>query len=136
MPVEPPVQVTVPLHPVAVNVAISLPQILVLSDVIVGGAGLPPVVITTVLDTPLVPQVVVQVAVYVPAVPTVILVPVEPLLHVIVPPQPVAVIVVVSLPHRLGLLVEITGALGVPPVVITTAFDTPLVPQVVIHVAV
>lgn len=36
------------------------------------------------LDAPLVPQLLIHVAVYVPAVPTVILEPVEPLLQVIV----------------------------------------------------
>lgn len=63
VPVWPPVQVTVPLHPVAVRSAVSSPHRLVLSDANVGGAGLPPIVIITAFDAPLVPQVVVHVAV-------------------------------------------------------------------------
>ena len=45
-------------------------------------------------------------------------------------------IVEVSLPQRLGLLVEISGALGGVPVLITTALEAPLVPQDVAQVAV
>ena len=65
-----------------------------------------------------------------------ILVPVEPLLQVTVPPQPVAVKIAVSAPHKLVLLLAMVGAFGEPPVVITIAFDAPLVPQADIHVAV
>ena len=136
VPVEPLLQVTVPPQPVAVSVAVSLPHKLVLLLAIVGAFGVDPVVITTAFDAPLVPQVVVHIAVYVPAVPTAMLVPVEPLLQVTVPPQPVAVKVAVSLPHKLVLLLAIVGALGEPPIVITIAFDAPLVPHAVIHVAV
>ena len=64
------------------------------------------------------------------------LVPVEPVLQVTVPPQPVAVNVAVSLPHKLVLLLAIVGALGGVPVVITIAFDAPLVPQPVKQVVV
>ena len=53
----------VPLQPVAVRVAVSFPQILVLSEVRVGAIGVLPVVIVMAFDAPLVPQVFVQVAV-------------------------------------------------------------------------
>ena len=52
-----------PLQPVAVSVAVSAPQILVLLLVNVGVAGVLPVVITITFEAPLVPQVFVQVAV-------------------------------------------------------------------------
>ena len=67
---------------------------------------------------------------------TVILVPVTFVLHFTVPLQPSAVRVAVSLLHKLGLLLEIIGALGVVPVVIITELDAPLVPQVLLQVAV
>ena len=127
---------TVPLQPVAVKVADSLPHKLVLLLAIVGALGEPPVVIITAFDAPLVPQAVVQVAVYVPPALTVILVPVEPLLHFTVPPQPVAVKVADSLPHKLDLLLAIVGALGEPPVVITITLEVGLVPQVLMQTAV
>jgi len=136
LPVEPLLQVTVPLQPYAVSFAVSVPHRLVLSVTIVGGVDMPPVVITTAFELPLVPQAVVQIAVYVPAVPTVMLLPVEPLLHFTVPPQAVAVKVAFSSPHKLALSLVIIGALGVPPVVIITAFELPLVPQAVVQVAV
>ena len=53
----------VPLHPVAVNVALSPAQIVVLSLVTVGVVGLTPVRITIELDALLVPHTVVQLAV-------------------------------------------------------------------------
>lgn len=53
----------VPLQPVAVSVAVSLPQILVLSLAIVGVVGVLPVVITIAFEVLLVPQLFVQVAV-------------------------------------------------------------------------
>ena len=71
-----------------------------------------------------------------PAVLTVILVPVEPLFQVTEPLQPVAVRIAVSLPHKFVLLLAIVGALGEPPVVITITFDVGLVPQALIHTAV
>ena len=64
------------------------------------------------------------------------LLPVALVLHFTVPTQPLAVNVAVSLPHKLVLLLAIVGALGEPPVVIMTAFDAPLVPQEVVHIAV
>ena len=64
------------------------------------------------------------------------LVPVAFVFHFTTPLQPVAVKVAVSLAHKLDLSLEIIGALGVLPVVMITAFDAPLVPQVLLHVAV
>jgi hypothetical protein len=54
---------TVPLQPVAVKVAVSVPQILVLLVLITGAVGAVPVLITTALLTPLTPQVFSQTAV-------------------------------------------------------------------------
>ena len=133
--VAPVLQVNVPVQPVAVNVAVSLPQMLVLLVATVGAAGVEPVVMVITFDAPLVPQPLLHIALYVPAVLTVILEPVALVFHLTVPLQPVAVNVAVSLLHRLVLLVAIVGAFGVVPVVIVTTFDTPLVPQLLLHVA-
>ena len=57
------------------------------------------------------------------------LVPVEPLLHFTVPTQPVAVNVAVSAPHKLVLVVLITGAVGKVPVLMVTTLLAPLSPQ-------
>lgn len=127
---------TVPPQPVAVRIAESLPHKLVLLLAIVGAPGGVPVVIITTFDAPLVPQAVVHIAVYVPAVLTIMLLPVALLLHFTVPPQPVAVKVAVSLPHKLVLLLAMVGELGEPPVVITITFEVGLVPQELIQTAV
>ncbi len=125
------------VQPVAVNVAFSVPQTTVLFAEITGatGAGLVPIV--TVFELPEVPQLVVQVAVYVP-VPTSFVVPTPiPPDHVIVPPaQPVAVKVAFSVPHTVVLFELITGALGAGPLVIVTVFETDEVPHEFTHVAV
>jgi hypothetical protein len=89
-----------------------------------------------IFESPEVPHVVVQVAVYVPAV-TSLVEPVPPTDHVIVPPsQPVAVNIAFSVPHIVVLLADITGADGVAPVLIVTLFELPEVPHVVVQVAV
>jgi hypothetical protein len=54
---------TISLHPVAVKVAVSAPQILVLLALITGAVGAVPVLITTALLAPLTPQVFSQTAV-------------------------------------------------------------------------
>jgi hypothetical protein len=54
--VAPLLHLTVPLQPVALNVALSVPQILVLLEAIVGGVGKAPVTIVTTFDAPLSPQ--------------------------------------------------------------------------------
>ena len=56
LPVAPVLHVSVPVQPVAVKVAVSLPQMLVLLAVTVGAGGVEPVVMVTTFDTPLVPQ--------------------------------------------------------------------------------
>ncbi len=61
--VAPVLQFNVPLQPLAVNVAVSVPQIVVLSDVIVGVVGLTPVLITITFDATLEPQLLLHVAV-------------------------------------------------------------------------
>ena len=60
--VAPVLHVSVPLQPVAVKVAVSVPQILVLLAETIGAVGVFPAVIVTILDILLVPQVLVQVA--------------------------------------------------------------------------
>ncbi len=67
---------------------------------------------------------------------TLMLLPVAFVLHLIVPLQPVALKVAVSALHMLFLFDEITGAVGVLPVVITTALLAPLSPQLLLQVAV
>ena len=60
--VAPVLQANVPLQPVAVKVAVSVPQILVLFAATVGAGGVVPVVIVITFDAPLVPQLLLQVA--------------------------------------------------------------------------
>ena len=79
--VAPLLHVNVPVQFAAVNVAFSVPHTVVLFDVILGAFGLLPVVITIAFDAGLSPQIFVHVAVYVPAVLTVILAVVAPVLH-------------------------------------------------------
>ena len=107
-----------------------------LSAVTIGADGLFPVVIITAFDAPLVPQLLLHVAVYVPDVVTVILAPTALLLQVTVPAQPVAVNVALAPLHKLLSLADMLGAFGLFPVVIITAFDAPLVPQLLLQVAV
>ena len=64
------------------------------------------------------------------------LLPLAFVLHLIVPVQPVALNVALSALHKLFLLLLITGAAGLVPVVITTTLLTPLSPQLLLHVAV
>ena len=91
--------------------------------------------IVTLFDTGLVPQMVVQVAVYVPA-PTWILAPVTPVLHVTVPLQFIAVKVARSVPHSSVLLLEILGVVGRTPVLITIGSELVLDPHALLQVAV
>jgi hypothetical protein len=72
----------------------------------------------------------------VPAVLTLIVAVVAPVLHLMLPLHPVALNVAVSVLHKLFLLVLITGAAGVLPVVITTTLLAPLSPHAFAHVAV
>jgi hypothetical protein len=84
----------------------------------------------------LVPQLFVQVAVYVPA-PTWIDVCVLPLGdQVTVPAQPTAVKVTCCVPQILVALAETTGAFGVPPLWICMLVELMLVPQLFVQVAV
>jgi hypothetical protein len=57
----------VPIHPFAVSVALWVPQMLVMSAVICGALGAMPLDICMLFEPMLVPQVLLQVAVYVPA---------------------------------------------------------------------
>jgi hypothetical protein len=136
-PLDPLLQLTVPLQPEAVKVAFSPSQQIVLSVLIVGIVGVVFVPIIIVFELPEVPQLVVQVAVYVPE-PTCLLEPTpKPDDQVIVPPsQPVAVMVALSGTHTLVTLLLKTGAVGGVPVVIVTELEADDVPHELTHVAV
>ena len=118
-------------QPVAINVAFSVPQTVVLFVVITGAVGNGPLVIVTVFDADDVPHEFTQVAVYVPT-PTSLVAPVpKPDDHVIVPSvQPVAVNVAFSVPQTVVLFVLITGDTGAGRVVIVIVFEFPLFPQI------
>jgi len=118
--VAPVLQVIVPVHPVADKVANSLPQMFVVLAVTVGTDGAGVFVIITALLFPLSPQEFVQIAVYVPDVLTVILLPVAFVLHFTVPLHPVAVKVAVWSPQSASLFALMTGGAGADPVVITS----------------
>lgn len=111
LPVAPVFHVIVPEHPAAVNIAVSVPQRLVLSAVNLGAVGVPPFEIFTMLETPLVPQPFTQVAEYVLEL-TETLVPVAPVLQVTVPEHPIAINVAFSVPQTLILSDEMIGAAG------------------------
>jgi hypothetical protein len=126
---------TVPPQPVAVKVAVSVPHKLVLLLAIVGADGFPPEVIVITLDAPLVPQLLTQTALYVPAEPTERVLPVVLVFHFTVPPQPVAVRVAVSAPHKLALLVVTVGGDGITFFLITIFWLGLLSPQTFLQVA-
>jgi hypothetical protein len=69
----------------------------------------------------------------VPALLTVMLVALTPVLHLTVPTQPVAVNVAVSELHKLFFVVDITGDAGALPVLIIISFDFGLTPHIVSH---
>ena len=71
-----------------------------------------------------------------PDVLTLIVLPVAFVLHLMLPVQPVAVNVAVSELHKLVLFVDMIGATGETPVLITMTLFTPLSPQLLLHVAV
>jgi hypothetical protein len=125
----------VPLQPVDINVALSVLHKLFLSVLITGAAGFEPDVMIIALLIPLSPQLLLHVAVYVPALLTLIVAVVAPLLHLTVPPQPVALNVAFSVPQILVLFEEIVGGTGNVPVTIVTTLLAPLSPQLLIHTA-
>ena len=67
LPVAPLLHVIVPEQLDEVNVAVSVPHKLVLSAFTTGASGEPPLVITTVFEFPLAPQLLTHFAVYIPA---------------------------------------------------------------------
>lgn len=123
--VEPFDHVIVPVvHPLAVKLAVSLPQIVVLFEVITGADGLSPFLISITFDALLTPHRFSHVALYVPATLATNVLPVAPVLHLIVPfVQPLAVKLAVSLPQIVSLFVEIVGVLGFVLVLIMIASD-------------
>ena len=133
LPLTPVLHTKLPLHPLAVNVAFSPSQQMVLFDEITGAVGVVPVVIVTTLLAELSPHTLLHVAEYVPAVLTLIVLPVALVLHLILPAQPVALNVALSPLHKLVLFDEITGAAGFTPVPITISFDFGLTPQIFSH---
>lgn len=121
-------------QPVAVSVAFSTPQTTVLLEVIAGANGAGRVVIVTVLEFALFPQIFSQYALYVPD-PTVIVEVVAPVLHFNVPmAQALAVNVTVSGPQTVPPPV-IVGAVGVGIFCIVIDCELPLVPHSVVHFA-
>jgi hypothetical protein len=126
-----------PEQPVAVSVAFSVPQTDALLEAIVGAVAVRPTVIVTEAEFPDVPQLVVQVAVYVPALTSFEVPTPKPPDHVMVPPsQPEAVRVAFSVPQIDVLLATTVGALGACPEVTVTVFEFPETPQLVVQVAV
>ena len=130
-----------PVHPIALNVALSPLHKLVLLAEITGADGFTPVPIVSDADAGLVPHSLLQVAVYVPALVILILLPVAPVLHAIVPLQLDAERVADSVPHKIVLLLTITGAGGIiqPQSVFTLIMigaEAVLVPQVFLQIAV
>ena len=67
---------------------------------------------------------------------TVVVFPVAPVLHLMLPEHPVALKVALSLLHKLFFVVLITGEAGLLPVLIITALLAPLSPQALLQVAV
>ncbi len=120
-----------PTQPVAVKVALSATHTLVTLLLNTGALGGVPVVIVTLFDAVDVPQMVVHVAVYVPA-PTSFVDPVPNVPDQVIVPsvQPVAVKVAFSVPQTVVLFVAITGATGAGFVVIVTVFEFALLPQI------
>ena len=138
MPVAPLLQVSVPVQPVAVKVALEPLHKLLLLATTVGGVGGLPVVIVTMFDTGPGPQIFSQTTLYVPATVTTMLLPVAPLLHfkVPLPLQPLAVKVTVWLPQIVPLVGVIEGVGGVGNVLITTGVDATPSPHSFTHFAV
>jgi len=136
-------QVTVPAQPLAVSVAFSPSHTVALSALTDGAAGFTEVPMVTGLEAGEVPQLVVQVAVYVPA-PTCTVAPfpivtgavVPGLYQVSVPVQPVAVSVAFSSPQTAPLLVVTDGATGAFSWPITSGPADTVPPQLVVQVAV
>ena len=122
------------MQPLAVKLTLSVPQTLPLVGVIAGAAGLSPVVMMPLFDKALVPQLLVQVAVYSPT-PTLMLLVVSPVLHFNVPLAQLDVKVNLSVPHTLPPPAT-TGAAGLSPAVTVMVLDKPLLPQMFSHVAV
>ena len=125
-----------PAQPLAVNTALSPEQIPVLFELMLGAAGILPVLITISFDFGLTPHIVSHTAEYVPAALTVMLAVVAPVLHFTVPLQPVALNNAVSVPQSVSFVVAIVGVLGVTPVLITIGLELTLLPQMLLHVAV
>ena len=128
--IVPPVQLLV------VKIAVSPSHNPVLLLLIIGAAGLPPVLIVISFDFGLSPQIVSQTTEYTPAVVTVIAEPVAPVLHFKVPLQFVAVKIAPSVPQTTVLLLVIFGVVGLTPVRMISAFELSLLPQVLPQVAV
>jgi hypothetical protein len=136
VPVAPVLHVTVPVQPVAVNVAFSPSQHTVLFVVTVGAPGNGLTVIVIVADDNDNPHSVWHLTEYVPApTSTIAVVAVTPV-HINVPLQPAAVNVAFSVPHKAVLFEVNVGATGTGLVVITIELEFTDVPQLVVHVAV
>ena len=136
LPLTPVLHTKLPLHPLAVNVAFSPSQQMVLFDEITGAAGFAPVPITISFDFGLTPQIFSHTTEYVPAVLTLIVLLVAFVLHFKVPLQPLAVKVALS-PAQIVVLSLVTlGVVGLTPVRMTIEFEALLVPHTVVQTAV
>lgn len=133
-PVEPLLHFNVPEQPEAVSVADSVPQSSVLLALTIGEEGAVPFVMITAFDAEPSPHEPTHDAVYVPLSETVIELPDEPLLHLIVPEHPVAERTDVSFPHKL-VFVALTTGFSVEPEVIVMMLEATLSPQAFVHLA-
>jgi hypothetical protein len=134
--VAPVLQDSLPVHPVAVNVAFSPSQQIVLSVEIFGATGIAPFVTTTEFEALLEHSPTLQVAVYVPSVDTTSVFPVPDVDQTTVPPtQAVEVKVTVPVSQIVfGPSIAIVGGVGLGftstvtvPVVIHWSFETVIV---------
>ena len=123
-------------QPLAVKVAFSVPQTLTLSVDIVGVVGIGNIVITIGVVAVLLPQLLLQVAVYVPEVVTSMVLVVAPVLQLKLPTHPLAVNIAFCPSQQIVLSLLMIGAFGLLPVVMMILLDTKLVPQLLVHVAV
>ena len=136
LPVAPLLHTMVPLAQTAERVALSVPHIALVLVATLGATGVLPLPIVIGSDATEVPQLLTQVAVYVPA-PTEIERPVAPLLQVRIPPEghePARV--TFSSPHTVSLFAWILGLPGAGCVVITTGVEAGELPHAFTQVAV
>ena len=134
--VAPVLQFKLPLQPLALNIALSPKHNISLFVTMIGVIGFSLVLITIGVDDELLPQALLQVAVYVTATFTSIIELVAPVLHVKLPTQPLAFNLAFSPSQQIVLSLVIIGALGLLVWLITIGLLAKLLPQALLHVAV